>query len=147
MSKLDEARLQGDLQAAMRARDMPKVYVLRGILAAIKLVKVEKQVTELPEADIVGLVRKEVSKRIEALGYAEKAGRAEVVAQNQAEKAILDAYLPPQMDAAALAAEIERLSAELGTAQIGPLMAALRERHSGCFDGKLASELIKKLAK
>jgi len=147
MSTLDEAGLQSDLQAAMRARDMPKVYVLRGVIAAIKLVKVEKQVAELPEADIVGLLRKEVSKRVETLGYAEKAGRAEVVAQNQAEKAILDAYLPAQMDEAALAAEIKRLAAELGTTQIGPLMAALRQRHAGNYDGKLASELIKKFAK
>jgi uncharacterized protein YqeY len=41
---------------------------------------------------------------------------------------------------------ITGLATELGTTQIGPLMAKLRERHAGTFDGKLASELIKKLA-
>ena len=40
---------------------------------------------------------------------------------------------------------INGLAAELGTTQIGPLMAELRKRHAGQFDGKLASELIKKL--
>jgi uncharacterized protein len=146
MTKLDEAGLQADLQAAMRARDMTKVYVLRGVIAAIKNLKVEKQNREeLPEADVVALLRKEVSKRVEALGFAEKAGRSDAVTQNQAEKAILDAYLPAQMDAARLEAEVARLSAELGTTQIGPLMAALKERHAGLYDGKLASELIRKL--
>ncbi len=141
-----EADLQRDLHAAMRARDMPKVYVLRGVITAVKNSKVEKQIPELPEAEIVALVRKEASKRVEAIGFAEKAGRSETVAQNQAEKAILDAYLPAQLGAADLEAAVRALSAELGTTQIGPLMAALRERHSGQFDGKLASELIRKLA-
>jgi uncharacterized protein YqeY len=48
-------------------------------------------------------------------------------------------------DAAGLEAVINGLAAELGTTQIGPLMAELRKRHAGQFDGKLASELIKKL--
>jgi uncharacterized protein YqeY len=140
-----EADLQKDLQDAMRARDMGKVYVLRGVIAAIKNTKIDKQVKELPEAEVVALMRKEVSKRVEAIEFAEKAGRAETVEQNRAEKAILDAYLPSQMDAAQLEEAIRSLSAELGTTQIGPLMAALRQRYSGNYDGKLASELIKKL--
>jgi uncharacterized protein YqeY len=139
-----EQSLQDDLKNAMRARDMPRVYVLRGLLAAIKNLKVEKQVAELPEAELVGLVRKELGKRVEAIGYAEKAGRTETVEQNQTEKAILEAYLPAQLDADALETVIRGLAAELGTTQIGPLMAELRSRHAGQYDGKLASEIIKK---
>ena len=140
-----EADLQKDLQNAMRARDMEKVYVLRGVIAAIKNAKIDKQVKDLPEAEVVALMRKEVSKRVEAIEFAEKAGRTETAEQNRAEKAILDAYLPQQMDAAQLEEAIRSLSEELGTTQIGPLMAALRQRYSGNYDGKLASELIKKL--
>jgi uncharacterized protein YqeY len=141
-----EADLQKDLQSAMRARDMAKVYVLRGVIAAIKNAKVDKQVKELPEAEVVALMRKEVAKRVETIEFAEKAGRAETAEQNRAEKAILDAYLPSQMDAAQLEQAIRSLSQELGTTQIGPLMAALRQRYAGNYDGKLASELIKKLS-
>jgi uncharacterized protein YqeY len=140
-----EEGLQEELRAAMRAREMPKVYVIRGLLTAIKNLKVEKQVAALPEPEIVGLVRKELSKRVEAIGYAEKAGRSDTVAQNEAEKAILEVYLPAQLDAAALEAVIRNLAAELGTTQIGPLMAELRSRHAGQYDGKLASEIIKRL--
>ena len=143
---LDEASLQRDLQDAMRARDRQRIDVLRGLIAVIKNVKVERQLAQLPEADIVALVRKELNKRTEIIGYAKQAGRADTVAQNEAEKAILDAYLPQQLDAAELERVVQALATELGSTQIGPLMAELRKRHAGQFDGKLASEIIKKLA-
>jgi uncharacterized protein YqeY len=141
----DEAGLQRDLQDAMRARDRVRIDVLRGLITAVKNAKVDKQVPELPEAEIVALVRKESNKRVEIMEFARKGNRAETVAQAETEKAILDAYLPAQMDAAQLEAAIRAIAAELGGTQIGPLMAELRKRHAGQFDGKLASELIKKL--
>ena len=141
-----EAQLQGDLQAAMKARAMEKVYILRGLITAIKNLKVEKQISEVPEVDIAALVRKEINKRTEAAEFARQAGRQELIGQNESEKAVLEAYLPQQLSAGALEEVIKALAAELGTAQIGPLMAKLRERHAGQFDGKLASELIRKLA-
>ena len=141
-----EAQLQADLQAAMKARAAEKVLILRGLIAAIKNVKVDKQVPTLPEADIAALVRKEINKRVEAAEFARQAGRTELVDSNEREKAVLEAYLPQQLDPAALEALIKQLAAELGTTQIGPIMATLRERHAGRFDGKLASELVRKLA-
>lgn len=140
-----EAQLQRDLQDAMRARDRQRIDVLRGLLAAIKNAKVERQLAELPEADILAIVRKELNKRTEIIGYARQAGRAETVAQGEAEQAILEAYLPKQLSAAELDAVVRSIAAELGTTQIGPLMAELRKRYAGQFDGKLASELVKKL--
>src|SRR5262245_9517960 len=111
----------------MRARDRQRIDVLRGLIAAIKNLKIERQVGELPEADLVAVVRKEVNKRSEIIGYAQQAGRAETVAQAEAEKAVLEAYLPTQLDADALKAAIEAIAAELGSTQIGPVMAELRK--------------------
>lgn len=143
---ISEEQLQEDLKLAMKARDMDKVYVLRGLVATIKNAKVEKRVQALPESEIAGLVRKEISKRTEAADFARQAGRAEMAAQNEKEKAFLEAYLPQQMSAEVLEATIRQIAADLGTTQIGPVMAKLRELHSGQYDGKLASELIRKLA-
>jgi uncharacterized protein YqeY len=140
-----EAQLQEDLKGAMKARDMDTVYVVRGLIAVIKNLKVEKQIAQLPEADIAGLVRKEINKRTEAAGFARQANRAELVEKNEREKQLLEKYLPEQLSAEALQAAIKEIAAELGTTQIGPIMAKLRERHAGQFDGKLASELIRKL--
>lgn len=143
---IEEAQLQKDLQDAMRARDRVRIDVLRGLISVIKNAKVERQVPQLPEAELVGLVRKEANKRVEIIGFARQAGRADTVAQAEAEKALLDAYLPQQIDAAALEGIVKTISGELGTTQIGPVMAELRKRHAGQFDGKLASEIIKKLS-
>ncbi|TMA82780.1 MAG: hypothetical protein E6J72_01830 [Deltaproteobacteria bacterium] len=52
-----EAMLREDLQAAMKARDMPTVYVLRGLLAAIANLRIERGVAELNDAEIVGELR------------------------------------------------------------------------------------------
>jgi len=141
----DEARLQRDLQDAMRARDRLRIDVLRGLITAVKNAKVDKQVPALPEPEIVALVRKESNKRVEIIEFARQANRSETVAQAEAEKALLDAYLPVQMDAVQLEAAIRTIAADLGGNQIGPIMTELRKRHAGQFDGKLASELIKRL--
>jgi uncharacterized protein YqeY len=124
---------------------MAKVYVLRGLLAAIKLAKVEAQVAELPAADITALVRKELNKRIESIGYAEKAGRDETLAQKRSEKERLGTYLTPQHDVAQLEEAIRSLYSALQSKEIGPLMKALQERFAGRYDGKLASQLIRNL--
>jgi len=142
---VSEARLQEDLRSAMKAREQEKVLVLRGLITAIKNQKVDKMVQELPEADVVALVRKEVSKRNEAIEFAIKGNRPEMIAANEAEKRLLEVYLPQLMDEAALTAIIQKIAAEIGGTQIGPIMAKLRERHAGQFDGKMASEIVKKL--
>jgi len=142
---LSEAELQRELQAAMKSRAMEKVYILRGLITAIKNLKVEKQVATLAEADIAALVRKEINKRVEAAEFARQAGRQDLVDTNTAEKALLEVYLPQQLDPAALETIIKGIAAELGTTQIGPIMAKLRERYAGQFDGKLAAELVRKL--
>lgn len=141
-----EAQLQSDLQAAMKARDAQRLSVLRDVVTAVKNLKVEKMVQAVSEADITGLMRKEISKRAEATEFAQKANRQDLIDKNNAEKAILEGYLPAQLDAERLEAIVREISAELGSTQIGPVMAKLRERHAGQYDGKLASEIIKKLA-
>ena len=141
-----EAEIQRDLTAAMKARETAKVMVLRGLIAAVKNLKVDKQVPELPEAEIAALVRKEINKRTEAAEFAARGGRSELVEQNRAEQTLLEAYLPAQLDAVRLEAVIRELALELGGNAIGPIMAKLKERYPGQYDGKLASEIARKLA-
>jgi uncharacterized protein YqeY len=140
-----ESQLQADLRSAMKARAMDKVYVLRSVIAAVKNLKVEKRTEELPEAEISAIIRKEANKRAEAADFARKAERAELIDENERQRAILESYLPQQLDAEALQTKIREIADELGTTQIGPIMGKLRERFAGQYDGKLASELIRNL--
>jgi len=142
---VSERQLADDLTQAMKARDMPRVYVLRGLLTAVKNLKVEKRGAALGEAELVQLVRREIRKSEEAEEFAAKAGRAELVEQNRAERAMLEAYVPPQLDADQLERAIREIAADPGARSIGAIMAALRERFAGRFDGRQASEITRRI--
>jgi hypothetical protein len=111
----------------------------------VKNVKVEKRVGSLPEADLVRIVRREVRQREEAEEFAAKAGRDDLVTQNQAERRILEPYLPAMLSDAELEARIRELTSGDGEASIGSVMAALRAEAAGRYDGRRASELTKQV--
>ncbi len=141
---LTEAQLADDLARAMKAREMQRVYVLRGLMTAAKNLKVERRGAALGEGDLAQLVLREVKKREEAEQFAAKAGRTDVIEQNRAERVILDAYAPPALDPAELERVVRELAAMPGAA-LGTVMAGLRERFAGRFDGKQASELARRV--
>jgi uncharacterized protein YqeY len=58
---------------------------------------------------------------------------------------MLDGYVPAQLDAAALETIVRGIVAALPSPAMGPVMAALREQHAGQFDGKQASEIVKRV--
>ena len=138
-------QLNADLTAAMKARDMTRVYVLRGLITAAKNLKVERRGAPLTEADLVQLVRRELRQREEAEEFAVKAGRTDVVEQNRAERRLLDAYVPAQLGAEELESVVREIVRSLPSPAIGAVMAALREQHAGRFDGKQASEITKRV--
>jgi uncharacterized protein YqeY len=145
VSALTEEALSDALTRAMKAREMPRVYVLRGVLAAVKNLKVEKRNAPLLEADLVQLVRREIRKREEAEEFAAKAGRQDLIEQNRAERAMLEVYVPAQLDAPQLEQAIREIAAAPGGRSIGAIMGALRERYAGRFDGRAASEIARRV--
>ncbi len=142
---LTEVQLSADLTAAMKARDMTRVYVLRGLITAVKNLKVERRGAALTEADLVQLVRRELRQREEAEEFAVKAGRSDVVEQNRAERRLLDAYVPAQLKGDELEGVVRDIVRSLPNPAIGAVMTALREQHAGRFDGKQASEIAKRV--
>lgn len=140
---LSEAKLRQDLQDAMKSRVMETVYVLRGLLAVVANRRIEVG-GELPAAEIANLVLRESKKREEAEEFARKAGRDDLVAQNQSERAVLARYLPTMLAVDEVTSLVTAWIAE-GVTGMGPLMARLKERHAGQYDGKVASDIVRKL--
>lgn len=134
-------KLQDDLKAAMKSGDKLRLMTLRGIISEVT--RVEKDVRRpANEAEIVQVIKRERARREEALEFARKAKRDDLIAQNLAEAKILDEYLP----AAAAVEAVKALIAEqvaAGVNQIGPLMKALRDQFGAQLDGKVASDLVK----
>ena len=145
MAALTEEKLTEELTRAMKAREMPRVYVLRGVLTAVKNLRVEKRGADLDEAELVQIVRREIRKREEAEEFALKAGRQDAVEQNRGERAMLEAYAPAQLDPAALEQAIREIAAEPGTGNLGAVMGALKARFAGRFDGRQASEIARRV--
>ncbi len=145
MPALTEQQLADDLTRAMKAREMPRVYVLRGLLTAAKNLKVERKGAALAEADLVQLVRREIRKREEAEEFAVKAGRGELVEQNRSERALLEAYVPALLGPVELEETIRALAARPEARNLGAIMSALRERFAGRYDGRQASEIARRV--
>ena len=142
---MSESQLADELTRAMKAREMPRVYVLRGVLTAIKNLKVEKRGGPIGEDDVAQIIRKEIRKREEAERFAAQAGRQELVEQNQAERAMLEAYVPAQLDAAQLEHAIRELAQDPTGRSLGSVMSGLRARFAGRFDGRQASEIARRV--
>ena len=134
-------KLQDDLKTAMKASDKLRTMTLRGILSEIT--RVEKDVRrDANEAEIVQVLKRERARRDEALEYARKGGRQDLIDQNESEAKILDGYLPAALSVDEVKAAIAAQTAA-GVNQIGPLMKALRDQFGARLDGKTASDLVK----
>ena len=142
---LSEQQLTAALTQAMKERATVRLQVLRGVVAAAKNLKVEKRVAELGSGDLEQVVRKEIRKREEAEEFARKANRADVVEQNVAERAILEELVPPLLSAPELEAAVRTLVAETRATAMGPVMGALRERYAGRYDGRQASDIVRRV--
>ena len=144
-------RLQADLKAAMLAKDGPRTQVLRMALAAYKNEAVAKGLSPqgaLSEAGALAVFKRLVKSREDSVAQFQKVGQADRAQQEEAEIAILKAYLPAMLEGEALEAAVKAAMAQTGAASkkdMGMVMKALQAAHGGAFDGKAASALVQAL--
>ena len=137
------------LKDAMKAADKRRISTLRLINAEV--LKRETSAAErmtLNDAEILDVMGKMIKQRQESLEIYEKAGRADLAAQEREEIAIISAYLPRQLSDREAGEAISALIKELEAATLkdmGRTMAALKERFAGQMDFSKASALVKKL--
>lgn len=144
------AKIQDATKEAMRAKDQVRLSTLRLIGAAIKdreiALRGEAGQAELAPEDITALLSRMVRQRQESARAYEEGGRLELAERETQEIAIIQEFLPRQLDPAEVAAAIDRAVADLGAASVrdmGRVMAALRERHAGQMDFGAAGALVK----
>ena len=129
----------------MKSGDKLRTMTLRSVLAEIsRLEKDEKRTpnTAATTDEILQVFKRERAKREEALEFARKAARADLIEQNETEAKILESYLPAAASTEQVRAEIASAIAG-GASQMGPIMKALREKFGASLDAKAASELAK----
>ena len=136
------------LKEAMKAGDKLKISTLRLMTSALKDREIEARGVgkTISEDDILALLQKMVKQRQESLKIYTEAGRTDLAEQEQGEIAVIQSFLPQQMDADAVSAAIDSVIAETGAATIkdmGKVMAVLKERFAGRMDFGAASGAIK----
>jgi uncharacterized protein YqeY len=147
------ARINQDVKDAMKSGDKARLGTLRLLTAAIKDREIGvggQAPVEVGDAEVVAILQKMVKQRRESIATYEKAGRNDLADQEKAEVAVLEGYLPKQMDEAGVKAAVSALIAELGAAgpkDMGRVMGALKERFAGQMDFGKASGVVKELLK
>lgn len=138
-------RIQDDIKDAMRERAAARLLALRGLMAAIKQREVDDRTT-LDDAGVVALIDKLVKQRRDSIAAFRQGGRDDLVANEEAEATLLQAYLPERLSADAIAAEVAVLVTELGAtgaADMGRVMAAAKARFAGRAEMGAVSAAVK----
>lgn len=137
--------LRADIIAAMKARDTATATALRTMDAAIQRAAMDSS-KPIDEALVVATFRKAVKNLTDARTEFEKGGRADLVAANSAEIAILEKYLPQGLDAARLEAIVAEVIAATGASskkEMGKVIGALKQRpEAALIDFGAASKLV-----
>jgi uncharacterized protein YqeY len=138
-------RITDDMKAAMRSGDTLRRDTLRMLGAAIKNAEIEKLHTALEENDIVALIAREIKHRQESIDAFKAGNRPDLMNNEEAEKKVLEGYMPAQMDRAAIEDLVNKVVAAVGAAgpaDKGKVMKELMPQVKGKADGKLVNDIV-----
>jgi hypothetical protein len=140
-------QLENDVKEAMRAKDELRKRALRSALSSIRLAEIEKG-SALDDAALMAVMQKEIKSRHETIVDAERAGRADLAAEAQAEIGVLEGYLPKPFSTEELE-NLARLAIQEAGAtsptEMGQVMKILMPQLQGRATGNEASQVVRRL--
>jgi uncharacterized protein YqeY len=140
-------KLVDDLKQALRQGDKVRRSVIRLLIAAINNAEIARQ-AKLEDADIYGVIAKEIRQRKESIDAFKQGNRPDLVAQEEAELAVLQEYLPQQISREEIVAAARQVIAEVGAQGLsdkGKVMPKLIAQLKGKADGRLINEVVTEL--
>ena len=140
-------KLMDDLKQALKGGDKVRSLVIRLVMAAIKNAEIARQATS-NDADILGVIAKQVRQRQESIEAFKQGNRQDLVAQEEAELAVLNEYLPRQMPREEIIAEARRVIDEVGAqgpGDKGKVMPKLIAQLKGRADGREIIDVVTEL--
>ncbi len=144
-----EQQIMTELKAAMLAKDEAALRSLRAIKAAILLAKTsEGAAGELSADGEIKLLQKMVKQRKDSLEIFMQQGREDLAKKEREEIAVIEKFLPQQMDPAAVRAVLVQLVAQVGAsspAEMGKVMGLANKELAGKADGKLIATIVREI--
>jgi uncharacterized protein YqeY len=138
-------RINDDIKAAMLAKEKEKLEALRAVKAAL-LLEATKGTGEVSEADEIALLQRLMKQRREAAEVYDSQGRTDLSEPEKFQAAVISGYLPAQLSAAEVEAEVKTAIAQTGAAgpaDMGKVMGAVNAKLKGKADGKLIADTVK----
>ena len=141
--------IKAALVSAMKGGDREGTATIRLIQSAIKKRDIElRTAAQAPDDDqlVTEVLQKMIKQRRESVDLYRKGGREELAAREEAEIAVIERFLPAQMDDAQASAAIQSIIAELGASSMkdmGRVMGLVKERHASSIEPARASALVK----
>jgi uncharacterized protein YqeY len=142
-------QIDTDLKQALRDRDKVKRLALSLVMAAVHNAEIERQ-ADLEDSDILGIMAKVARQHQESIDAFRKGNRPDLVAQEEAELAVLQAYLPSQMTREEIIAEARQVISEVGAqgpGDKGKVMPKLIAKLKGRADGREINSVVTELLK
>jgi uncharacterized protein YqeY len=144
-----EQKVMADLKTAMLAKDEKSLRALRAIKSAIIIAKTSEGAHgEIKEDDEIKLLQRLVKQRKDSLEIYEKQNREDLAEKEREEIAVIEKFLPKQMDEAELKEIIAKIIAETGAtspADMGKVMGAANKQLAGKADGKTIAGITREL--
>jgi len=143
-----ETKITTDLKAAMKAKDKVSLRGIRAIKSELMLLKTEGNGTEVDEKAEISLLQKLVKQRRESLSIYEEQNREELAQKEREEIAVIEKYLPAQLDEAALEKIVKEIIDKTGATSMkdmGKVMGMASKQLAGQADGKAISAVVKKM--
>ena len=140
-------RLMEELKQAMRSQDTRRRDTIRMVRAAIKNAEIEMQ-READDAKVVELLAREVRMREESLLFFRQGKRDDLIAKAEAEIAILQDYMPRQLDEAEIRDAVQSIVDELGASDMRDLGAVMQRAMSelkGRADGRTVNQIAREI--
>lgn len=137
-----------DYKTALKAKDALKVSVLRMVIAAVKMLEIQKNVKAVEESDIIQIIHKQIKQRRDSIDQFLKGNRKDLADKESAELKILELYMPKQMTEDEVKAVTAGVIADLGAktkADTGKVMKLVMEKVKGKTDGKVVSQIVASL--
>ena len=142
-------QISEDIKAAMKARDKVRLETLRNIKKVFLEAKTAPGANDtLADADALKIIAKLAKQGKETATTYTQAGRQDLADAELAQVEVLESYLPKQLTAEEIAAEVKKIIAEVGATsmkEMGRVMGTASKQLAGKADGRVISEIVKKL--
>lgn len=141
-----EDKVQGDMKAAMLAKDQPRLEALRAIKSVILLLKTSPE--GLSEESAIKALMKEAKKRREAADIFNQQNRKDLADVEVFQAGVIESYLPKMMSEEEVRAELQKIIEAVGAkspADMGKVMGTATKQLAGKADGKMISTIVKDL--